>query len=65
MSLRRHGHIMTFRVTPLERGQLKQQAMVAETTVSDLIREALYDAHGIGEFPAPSSLAANTQWRKP
>jgi hypothetical protein len=56
---------MTFRVTPLERGQLKQQAMVAETTVSDLIREALYDAHGIGEFPAPSSLAANTQWRKP
>jgi hypothetical protein len=56
MSLRRHGYVMTFRMSHVERLQLKQAAMGAETTVSDVIREALYAAHGIGEFPAPSSL---------
>jgi hypothetical protein len=56
MSLRRHGVTVTLRMTHREREELRQKARDDEITISELIRDSLYELHGIGEFPAPSSV---------
>jgi hypothetical protein len=57
-SLRCQGEIITFRCTRDEYVQLKRLAVEEAQSLSDLIREALAEWHGIGELHA-NSLSAN------
>lgn len=53
----RDGPRVTFRVAPSEAQQLVATAKELDMSVSELIRDALYEAHGIGELDdAPESL---------
>ncbi len=58
-SLRSGGLVVNFRLSPLEYEQLVALAREEAATKSDVIREALYEWHGIGEL-AVTSLTANS-----
>ena len=59
-SLRTTGVVVTMRLTVCEYQQLRDQAAQAEETMSDVIREALYEWYGIGDLHASSMTAASS-----
>jgi len=55
MSLRQTGTIVTLRLTRAEYVQLATEARTNGDTLSEVIREALYQTYGIGGFGPSSS----------
>lgn len=48
--------VIKCRLTAWERTQLDAVAAAEGDSISGIIRDALYQLHGIGEWPTPSSL---------
>jgi hypothetical protein len=59
-SLRATGVVLTMRLTTSEYMQLRDVATEAQETMSDVIREAMYEWHGIGDLCATSITAASS-----
>jgi hypothetical protein len=58
-SLRTTGVIVTMRLTACEFAHLRDVAAQSDETMSDVIREALYEWYGIGDLHANSLSAAS------